>query len=308
MIITADKNEVTDSAYHSLVKHIKCDIPIVIVSWVENFVFNDALLNIKDFILICYCEYGWDYKIESSHIWGLNKDASGRYIGEEWNKFDNWVKENPFKILFKRELLKKDVSDTVKPIEYTTCIEPIPIQSEVEFNSRPITAAYYFGRSHEGRLRLHSDIWRGATEIGYSVCDNIYYFNGFMQNEIGRKYVSMHIPHYQRHPINELMIINGMSKIGIAPFGAGIKTFRHSEVSCNSVMITWENDLAWSYDWVHGVNCIKCKEGQEISTIEFFNDYPELYNIYLEGVKTWDKYRVSNYINNYLIPLINAVL
>jgi hypothetical protein len=144
----------------------------------------------------------------------------------------------------------------------------VPIQTEEQFNARPISACYYFGRSHEGRLMAHASIWEGATKHGYSVCDNIYYFNGFMQFQEGRKYVSMYIPHYQRHPIEDVLVINGMSKIGFAPFGAGQKTFRAAEVSINSVMLMWEDNLFWAENWVHGVNCIKCKQGDEVETIE----------------------------------------
>jgi len=307
MIIIADKNGCADSSYHTLVRHINSPIPIVMVSWAEDFIFNDALLEVKEYVLICFCEYGydWDLTKSGSHIWGKNSENFPRYYNKDWVTFDKWVKENQPKILFKRELLKKDVSSVVRPIDYPAIISPIPIQSEEEFNNRPISACYYFGRSHEDRLRLHSDIWKGATQFGYSVCDNIYYFDGFMQHESGKKYVSMHIPHYQRHPIENIIAITGLSKIGIAPFGAGQKTFRTTEVSANSAMLMWENDLAYSFDWVDGVNCIMCRPGDEVETIEEFTKTNELYPIYLKGVETFDKYRVGRYISEYLEPIIN---
>lgn len=73
-VIVADKNQTTDAAYHTLVKHINSKYPIVMVNWVENFEFNPALVGVKDFILICYCEYGWDWDLQKSgtHIWGVN--------------------------------------------------------------------------------------------------------------------------------------------------------------------------------------------------------------------------------------------
>jgi len=304
MVITADKNQQSDSAYHTLVKHIKCHVPLVMVNWAENFVFNDELLKLTDYVLIDYCEYGWDFEIKESHIWGKNKVE--RYSGTEWDKFSDWVGKNKPKRFFKRELLKKDVTADIKPIDYTCQIAPIPTQSKELFLARPVTACYYFGRSHEGRLRLHGDIWIGATIHGYSVADNIYYINGFMQNEGGKKYVSMHIPHYQRHPIADLLHINGMSKIGIAPHGAGIKTFRAAEVSANAVMLLWEDDLAWGAEWIHGINCLRCKQGDEIKTIELWANQEALYDIYIEGVKNWNKYRTENYINDYINPLLKV--
>lgn len=307
MIYTADKNQQTDSAYHTLVRHIPCKYDIVMVNWAENFVFNDALLGLKDYILICYCEYGWNVDLTESHIWGENSDKFYRYYNGDWVKFDNWVKENKPRLILKRELLAKDVSDTVKPIDYTTHLEPIPLQSEAEFNARPITACYYFGRSHEGRLKAHASIWEGASKYGYSVCDNIYYFNGFMQHQDGRKYISMYIPHYQRHPIEQVLTINGMAKIGLAPMGAGQKTFRHSEVSANSVMLMWRDDLAWGAEWVNGFNCFKCEPGEEVELIEELVKHDGLYEVYKNGVETWNKYRTQNYINDYILPIINNV-
>lgn len=314
-VIIADAHGRTDSAYETLVKHIPCDLPIVMVSWVEGFVFNKELFGIKDYILACYCEYGWGFDLTKtgSHIWGVNSEKFERYYNGDWIIFDNWVKENPPKVMFKRELLKADVSDKVVPIDYPAVLEPIPIQSEEDFNSRPVSAAYYFGRSHEGRLLLHSDIWKGAVKYGYSVCDNPYQMVGnpseglgnFLQNESGKKYISMHLPYWFRLPMNFILQLTGTAKIGIAPHGAGIKTFRASEVSCNSVMLLWEGDMEWSYPWVHGVNCLRCKQGEEVETIEKWVQDPRLYSIYCEGVKNWENYRVDNYIQNYILPKIN---
>lgn len=306
MIYIANRTGEIDSAYHSLVKHINSPIPIVMVSWAENFIFNDELLNIKEYILIDYCEYGYDWKAEDTgtHLWGFNSDKFPRYYKKDWVTFDRWVKENPPKIFFKRELLKKDKKGSVYPIDYTTSISPIPIQSEEAFNARPLSAAYYFGRSHEERLRLHARIWDMATHYGYSVADNIYYFTGFMENEKGKKYASMHIPHYYRHPIESILEINGLAKVGIAPFGAGRKTFRAAEVSANSVMLMWEDNMAWGAEWVGGFNCIKCRQGEEVEGIEFWTQ-KNLYPLYVEGVKTWHKYYTKNYISNYIEPIIN---
>ena len=78
MVIHADAQGRADSAYHTLVRHINSLIPVVMFSWVEGFVFNEQLLNIKEAVLICFAEYGWDKKIIDSHIWGKNKDTSGR--------------------------------------------------------------------------------------------------------------------------------------------------------------------------------------------------------------------------------------
>lgn len=304
-VIIANATGEIDSAFHSLIRHIQSSVPIVMVSSSNNFVFNEELhsLNGKDFILVDFKELGWDYNwskhtLESYH---------NKFRGDEWKKFHEWIYLKPL-IGFIRELdIPTSRLEGLFPIDYPTTIEPIPIQSEEKFNSRPLSACYYFGRSHEGRLKLHSSIWGGASRYGYSVCDNIFYFNGFMQYESGKKYFSANIPHYQRHPIQEVLAINGMAKIGIVPHGAGIKTFRATEVSANAVPLLWEDNLAWSYEWVHGVNCLRCMPGKEVETIEEWVNKPELYQIYKNAVETCDKYRVQNYINNYIYPIINSI-
>jgi len=201
MIIVADKNDRTDSVYHTLLKHINSKYPIVIVSWVEDFVFNDALLDVKDYALVCFCEYGWNYTIEDSHIWGSNTNKNGygdgRYKGAEWDKFDNWVKQNPFKLMLKRELLKKDVTDKIKPIEYPYSGDLWHTQLRPDFNNRPINVFQSWGRSNENRIRIHGEIWLHAFHKGFQPCDNIYLFNEYMHHERnGEKWVTLWIPHY----------------------------------------------------------------------------------------------------------------
>jgi len=68
MIFLADRGEQADSAYHTLIKHINSKYPIVMVNWCENFVFNDELLKIKDYCLICFCEESWNLELTKTHI------------------------------------------------------------------------------------------------------------------------------------------------------------------------------------------------------------------------------------------------
>jgi hypothetical protein len=303
MVIIADKNGQADSAYHTLVRHIKSELPIVMVSWAEKFEFNPKLLDIKDFILICFCEYGYDANLVDTHIWGRNSDKFPRYYNGGWIEFDNWVKDNPPKLLLKRELLKKDVSDLVKPIEYGCLIDEYPVHSEVEFNSRQISAFQYWGRSNEHRVRIHSEIWLHAYKKGFQPCDSFYYVPQYLNQEQGEKWITLWIPHWARMDINNLMPINGNSKLSLSWPGAGFKCFRTSEAPVNSVMVMYKNDFCFSYDWNES-NCILVEPGKEIEGIEKALKNPNLYTIYLEGLKTVDKYRPHNYIP-FLEKIIN---
>lgn len=306
MIVTADRLGRTDSVFHTYNERLIPNIPIVLVSWVEGFIFNDALLELKDYALICMCEYGWNVEITDSHIWGQNTgEGVGSYRGEEWLKFDNWVKENPPKIMLKRELLKKDVTDKIQPIEYPTIINEIPIQTEEEFNSRPINVFQYWGRSSEERLRIHGEIWLHSYKKGFQVCDNLYYINQYLTNESGEKWITLWIPHWARVDANELMKINNMSKLSLSWSGSGFKCFRTGEAPTCSIMVMHKKakDYAWSFDW-NETNCILVEQGKEIEGIEEALKRTDLYEVYKNSYENSQNYFIKKYIP-YLTNLIN---
>jgi len=163
----------------------------------------------------------------------------------------------------------------------------------------------YWGRSHEGRLRVHAESWLYASKQGFSLCDNLHHFEKFMNEESGRKAASLWQPHYHRQPIETMLHVNGLSKIGIALAGAGRKTFRATEVTTNAAMLMWNDDIAWAYDWRHGKNCIKCSEGDEMATLFSFLEAPLLYDIYVNGVENCRNYQVDTYVKNHIQKKIN---
>lgn len=296
-VILSTDTGATDSIYHTLIKHIDTPIDIVLVSWDENYRFNPHLLKLKDYCLIDFCEEGWDVPIIDTHIFGKNSEKFPRYYNGDWVKFDDWVKANPPKITFKRELLKKDVTDKVLPIEYPCVVHHWEVDSEERFNNRPISCFQYWGRSNENRLRIHGDIWHHATRKGFSVCDNIYYINKFLQEERGGKWVTLWIPHYERIDINNLMPLNAISKLSLSWPGAGFKCFRTGEAPANSIMVMHRNEFSWAYDW-NETNCILVEPGKEMEGIDEALDNPMLYQIYKAGVENCDRYRLPNYLNH----------
>ncbi len=303
-VIVADKNGHIDSAYHTLVKHIKSPLPIVMVSYLDDFVFNDELLSLKkdEFILVDFIEMGWDYDWAKHSIETYRK----RLNGDEWSKFHEWAFEKPL-ICFKRELDKPTAEiPGYYPIEYPNITNAYPKQSKSEFENRPIDLLFYWGRSNEKRVQAHGDIWKGASEYGYSVNDNLYYFSEFMKHEVGRKIISLNIPHYGRSDISNLLSINNMSKLSLSLPGAGVKCFRSTgESIVNSVMICEDDNLAWTYPLVHGENCIKIYEPDTIlKTVHEALQNTNLYDIYCNSLELADKYRLPNYISH-LESIIN---
>lgn len=308
-IITADKRGNTDGSIYRLLENVNSPLSMVLMSKTRSFKFNDSLIGIKDYVLVEVSELGWDWTWDEqgSHIWGKNIERFPQFSeNEEYKRFNDWVAGNPPKLILQRELLKKDVSDTVRPIDYPCWFEPREIHSATSFNARPIDAFYFWGRSHEARLRLHANIWMAASQSGFSVCDNINYFEKFLEQEDGRKWVSLWMPHYGRIDIREIIGRQGLSKTSIAMPGAGIKTFRHCESSINSVMVKWKDDLAWTYSWEHNINCIETSEGKEIEDIQAAIQNPFLYEIYRNGIETCSKYQVNNY-TKYLSDIINKL-
>jgi len=299
-LITADNSGRTDGSMYRLLEGVDSRLPIVLMSRTNDFCFNENLKKIDAYILCEVSELGWDWPITETHRWGINTCNFPQYQSEEYKKFDDWVAANPPKLTFHRELLAKDVSDILIPIDYPSWYNVPAPDTKESFNKRVVSFFHYFGRSHEGRLRTHADTWLGASRYGYSVCDNLYHYEKFISEEKGVLAVSLWQPYYARVDMGIMLAILAQSKIGIALFGAGRKTFRHTEVSSNSVPLIWEDGLSWAYSWEHNVNCIKSNQGDEIDCIMRSLQKDDLYDIYVAANETCRKYQVDNYIREYI--------
>lgn len=311
MIVSPCKSGRIDPVWNDLFKNVNTDIPIVIVTKHEDYVFNDELLKLDKWILVCGVEYGWDFPFErfGTHIWGINTyKYNFGFDTPEWRKFDDFVKSNEPVIIFKREIMKGFDTDKVVPINYP-CWYGIPeTQSREEFNARPIQANFIWGLSNEYRKVLHGEIWRRAGEFGYVVCDNISNIVPFIQKEDNpKKWVTANVPWYARHDMNIITSVNTLSKISISIAGAGRHCFRHSESPMASVMFLWDDGIKYSYPWVNNVNCIMSKKGDELNTIMKALDNPKLYEIYKAGVENCRKYHIDTYTKDYIGKIINGI-
>ncbi len=285
-------------------------LPVVPITVINNFIFNDKLANVTEAIILDFCELGWDWDYQKSgtHFFGVNTENFPVFQSEEWQKFDKWVSRLSKKIYFKRELLVGDKPKYVYPIDYPCWYFVPEVEPISEFNKRPIDIFFFWGRSHEGRLQLHSDIWSGAIKFGYSVCDNIHYFERFLNNESGRKLASMNIPHYCREDISTIFAIQQHAKISIAYPGAGFKTFRATGESIfNSIVAMPENNFVHSFPFIDGINCFKWDADEPaldrlLSCAETEQNY--LYDIYKNGNRLAKRYQIDNYIKDYIIPIV----
>ncbi len=299
MIISAEKTRYSPPE-HNVIKDVQSDIPLVLVTRIEDYVFNDDLLALEKYAIVDFCEYNWDWDLDKSgtHFFGVNTKEFPHFKGDEWKKFDDWVKTNPPIVYFKRELLEKDQSDKIVSLTYPCNYAPFPIQTKEEFNSRPIELNHYFGRSHEDRVKFQGDAYLHSLSHGITIVDNLYYLQGFLnEGTHKRMWVNAHIPHFARIPIENIFAINGMSKLSLSMPGCGKICFRHAESPVNSVMVMEDNNIAFPAPWVHGYNCIKYS-GNPVSAIEEALKRDDLYQIYLNGMATIDLYRVEKYSKN----------
>jgi len=310
MLISPCSSGRIDPIVFTILKNIYSKLPVIPITRLSDYVFNENLNNLNSrYVLVDMCELDWNWDQKDTHIFGQNTRLfKDKFPGEEWATFDLFVKKNPPAIHFIRELIAKDETETIKPVEYP-CWHPIqePVSKEA-FDNRPLQVFSSWGFSHEARRRLHGEIWIHAPNHDYMVCDNLYYFDGFMQHESNpKKWVTLNLPHYDRIDISHILGVQAMAKLSVSMSGAGVKCFRHAESPINAIMCLPEDNLSWSYPWVHLENCIRLKEGQEIEGLVQALRREDLYNIYLKGIETIEKYKINNYLTNYLQPLINGI-
>ena len=162
MIVSPDINNNMDGSVLRIASQINSPYPIVPITRIEGFVFNPALFELDKYVLLDYSELHWNTENTDTHLFGKNtSDFPDQFPGEEWKKFDDFARNQPPVIYFKRELLNKDKSDFVHPIDYPCWVEPPPIQSREEFNSRPISFGVEATKKEFGYI-----VQFGVTQVG----------------------------------------------------------------------------------------------------------------------------------------------
>src|SRR5690349_21559528 len=100
--LTADASGRYDSVMsHRLWDHVPNfvssgeDAVVVPISYFPDFRFNPELMSLKGkkWILACSTEYYGEWPAFTTHLWGRDRCAiSGN---PEWQKFSDWVRDNP---------------------------------------------------------------------------------------------------------------------------------------------------------------------------------------------------------------------
>lgn len=317
MIISPDKKGTLDAPTYNLLKEVKTDIPLVQINVFTDYEFNAELYNLDKWVLVDFSELGanqWD--LRETLIWGKNSELFNYSKGEEWQKFDQFVKEKPPIGIFKRELLKKDKTENILPINFPCYWQIPPPNSKTDFENRKLDVFNVWGYSHELRRMFHGECFVNAVKNNKCIIDSF----SNLEHELSdnrKKWLSVFTPHYARQDMNYVLGIQAMSKLSVSLPGAGVHCFRHSESPINSVMVMRDDPIAYSFEWKHNFNCIKFSVGTDIESIRGLNgakeifeaieealQNPNLYDIYLEGIKNCEKYRIDKYCTEYIEPII----
>ncbi len=299
--------------YPELVKdQDSADFVIVPVTRLGDFILNPAIEQIrKPYVIVDMEEMGWDWDQENTHVFGRNTAHYEWYNrNPQWAMFESWVAEHPPVCQFKRELLEKDRSDRLLPFEYLVFDEPPPRESRGQFDARPISVMYNWGRSSEKRVRLHADMFADSSRLGYEIISQFDHIDRFFHenpNPGRRVWCSVYAPSYARIRNEGIVELYLRSKISVAENGAGCKTFRDREIM-NSVMARPFDKLAWTYDWMHGHNCIRYPAGLGVEVIYGALESADLYQIYQNALLTLDQYRPRNFYKNHFIPTVKGCM
>jgi len=281
-----------------------CDYVGLVITYMDKFVLNEnelALIKHKPFVIFDYVEYGWDKS--PAHIFGINTlEYSELFGNKEYIKLGSVVKEANVKCYFKRELHKNIKSSfPLFPIEYTSQdYDTSKIDTLQQYSERPIDIFFNWGWSNPSRPALHGAFYQFAESIGLNVISNPNDFYDAKRYEPNRPLIlTTFTPHYHRMALEDVFKLQSQSKISISLNGCGVKCFRHSEASVNSLMAIQENKLEWTYEWGNE-NAIVLPHDSELAIkklIRMLQNVNHLYEKYLKGIETNNLYKTENYIN-----------
>lgn len=290
MIVSPDKNGLVDPTARKSLYAFLPDLGIdyVPVSYFPGFIFQPPTTG--KYILFDYLE------------------PCGQM--PEYDKFWAWTADNPPALTFRRELNQNEATSLLRPLEWPCYLPPEPIQTKAEFDARPIQVLFIWGFSHPSRPLLHAEMFKAMTTHGIEVISSWDELEARQGNFPPRTWVSIHVHHSVRKPIEYVMKWQRQSKITVSCWGNGKKSFRSTEAPVNSIMALPEDNLAWSYPWKHADNCIRLYGDNFFMWLENASDpaHGDLWYYYRNGQESIDKYRSVRYVNEYIVPTIGSSL
>ena len=304
----------TDSLFRQLPNKSElaaADAVLVPISFKHDFKFDERLgdkLNGKKWVLSDWSEFGWQWDQQQGFLWGRDRIEHPAFRDHaEYQKFDQFVRDNPPVLTFQRELLEKDRTDKLLPIEYLSWLPEHGNDTKDDFLKRPLEVSYYWGRSSEWRVQMQGDIFAEAAARGFDVLTQFDHVDKAIQdNANSKKWLAVFTPHYSRIRVEDIQYIVRKSKVTIIMPGAGIKTFRHGEHCGDAIMALRNDRLAWAYPWTAVQNCLNAEFAWTIWSD--LQDQDRLYDIYVAAMENARNYRPAEYLRRWVNGNIERVL
>ncbi len=297
-------------------KEEEADVIFVPVARFDGFRFDDKLNDIKKpWVLFDWAEFGWDDPGTTSYIWGGNgRTAHAAFRDEEWVKFDQFVFNHPPLLTFQRELLAKDRTDRVLPLDYLNWLPEAGNDTKEDFLKRPIEVEFDWGRSHEGRMYLHGSIFENAGGLSYDVVSEFCHLEHVLRGGSKRVWLSVHTPWFARLDVRQLQGIVRRSMITVVLPGAGSKTFRQGERCSDAIMAMPKHELASAYPWDATNSIVLPKIKNVINAVEAVGQLAnelmrtDLYELYGNAMANALNYRPENYCRRHIAGNVEKYL
>lgn len=325
-IISADADGAIDP---TVMKNILCHLPnrvdsvaaadvvLVPISWYSNFRFNSQLRAVnKPVVIMDFMEvYG---QKEGAHIFGRKDTSSGwdywlahnegHSSAKGFEDMHGWARAADVRLQFVRELMEADRSEQFQPIEWPCYLSAWEIEDKANFDRRPFEVMFNWGMSNRVRPRLHSQIYNLMAEGKIDVIGHWDHIEAKI-HEPHRKWLSIHTPHTHRIHVNDIVRRQAQSKMTVSLPGAGSICFRHSEAPVHSIPVYLRDGMARSIPWKCGENCLGVWTRDEMALeLDSHLLRDDLHSIYVAAQENIDRYRVSRYVNEYIMPNIERAL
>lgn len=292
-------------------------VTIVPVTRLDCFRFAGGIKG--PWVLWDHSEFGWDWDQRTGYVWGETRLNHPWFQTDEWRKFDQFVHDHPPIATFQRELRASEVTANRFPCEYLNFMPRVTPDTREQFNARPIDVCFQWGRSSESRVRLHANIFRQSSYLGYQVVSEVEHIEHEIREGKRNLWATIHTPHYARRSMPEVQRMFAQSKIVVSMAGCGQKTFRGGEIP-NSIIAFPKDELAMGVFYQNGANCIRLSTGLGPDSITHERENVEvhelaaalkregLYEMYLGAVEVADHLRPERYLREYVIPKVEKAL
>ncbi len=290
----------------------RAEVLVVPVSYYEDFCFNRSLENIrhKPVILLDTMEFYGQKTPGFTHIFGHSHTSAWlKCANPEWALFSQWCASVDVKAQFIRELRAADASDKWHPLEWPGTFPLWEIESKSAFDVRPFEVFYNWGMSNHLRPMLHGQIY---SRMGAGHVDVVGHYDHIDSkiNEPHCKWLSIHTPHTHRVHFDVINLRQAQSKMSVSMPGAGEKCFRSTEHVANTVPVKLRDDLAWSFPWVNGENCLELPDPREADCSAHLAVFAalDLHPIYVAAQDLASRYSVPRYTSEYIMPKLLSCL